>query len=961
MPYTPPTSLPIELPLTPPATFTPSFSGSTIELTFEDALPNTISSVSVGSAGSFGAMSIRLQRQYVYLSGINQNAFGAAVLDNPPIALELAFQPPTTYSPPAGTIELAFQEAVAGSLTFVTAGDQSSFGSATVFLKTRYVLPAAFNASGFGIATVRGTQFIAPQSIEAPLLASPTVALKTRYVTPVGLNAFKGFGFGGDGDGFVDFAIRRRYPVGFVATQFGTAFLSGGVRWIDGSGWGLEATTFGTAFVAYKERIVQPAFFVATVFGTAQIGFHRNIYPSGFDASVFGTGEVFDNRKRAFPPGFDASSFGDAMVAPRVRIVYPDPFWSRLPGQIPETRWGRPEVYNKRQYIEQYFEVTPYDGGTFGTIGNYVENRNKTIQTYGHRDSKFPLTHKVELTGVALTARGFNACNFGSTLIAYRIRNVYPSGEDVSFFAQWNQVRNTAQIVRPTGRDVSNFGLASTANTRRYYANIAVGGTLQVGTPFVAFRVRTITPYYSYEGGEVKEPIVQFLSRRLYPPGIAPKEVGAHTVEEHFNIIAPRWTHVDRMGTEGTIRNVTPEIRPDAYVQTLWGATRIFNRWNYCPVQGFSATLWGRNVIEYRTKTVIAGGLAATRWGPTTNIRNLTPDPPGPQTIAPLGWVTDSTPFPSSLFVRSNVLFQINVGAQTRYGVPTVVRMGIGPAGGIRLIDQFGTPSLNATQYINPDGIEHDDAAFTGRPRFSPYTIWASTLTPAQAIANHPGPTYHLIDRDIAGLTDARPTFGLATISNGNRRLLHAHGTQQSGDQTVGERFGDVTISNRVRTIYPTGFKSFKYGIPLLNGGGEMTTRGLDMSEFGDAEVTHFDAPFSTKRVYPSGWDMFDYGQPVVSNFIHNVNPNGINAIAFGTARLHPPEPVIPQGWRSDIYGTTDVSHRIRNVYPTGIEPLEITSSIGSFADRMKVKKRFFLHAPSVQSGERFGTPAFHA
>ena len=146
----------------------------------------------------------------------------------------------------------------------------------------------------------------------------------------------------------------------------------------------------------------------------------------------------------------------------------------------------------------------------------------------------------------------------------------------------------------------------------------------------------------------------------------------------------------------------------------------------------------------------------------------------------------------------------------------------------------------------------------------------------------------------------------------------------------------------------------------MLNGGGQVDAQGDNHLQMGTAAIAYYEPPFSTRRIYPQTWTEFDYGQPVVSNFIRTVAPASIDATVFGTARLHPPEPIIPETWRSDVFGATDVSHRIRNVYPTAIDPLEITSSPGFFKDRMKVKKRFFLRAAPVQTGERFGTQSIH-
>lgn len=812
----------------------------------------------------------------------------------------------------------------------------------------------------FGSSTIRNASaFVSPSGFVAGALGTAAIYLKTRYVVPVGIDGFKGFGFGAGGSGFIDFGIRRRYPTGFDASLFGTAFLSGGVRNVDVPHF--DATSFGTAFVAYKERFIEPSYFIGTRWGTAQVGYHQTVAPGGFDTSLFGPAtEVFDNSKHVYPDGLLATEFGlDTFIAPRVRNVYPSGFWSRPPDQLPEERWGRPSVYNSRQYIQQYYEVTPDDGGVFGRWFD-VENRNRTIQAYGWRTDKFPLTHLIELKAVALTPTGFVATQFGDTMIAYRIRTVTTIGEDTSLFTQWAQVRNTAQVSPLSGFDSLQVGTASVVNTRRYYGYIGAGDQGAFGTPFIAPRVRTIAPYYPYEGGEVKEPVVQLGTRFLRPVGIQPNEVGAATVEEHFNIIAPRWVHVDRMG-EPIVHNVTPELHAYGHDSAAFGRAAVHNQFEYYAIQGFTASGFGSGtVVEYRTKQVAPAGIQAIRWGPNTRVRNDTPDPPGPQTLQAMGW--DSAHVPGlangtdlGVIVRGNTIYPTSLFPMTSYGVATVTRMGIGPAGGIYLLNQFGTASINCPQYVYQDG--YNDFGEFGKPRLSPHTIWAGPAT-AQAIANHGGIEFHTVDF-FPNLSNNRPFFGAATITNRNRLLAHYHGFRDGApyDFTLGETFGNPAISNRRRWIYPSGKAMFKYGIPVLNGGGLVEATGEDSLQMGSPSIENYVDPLAPRYVRPAALDSFEYGQPVVSNFIRNLCPPSLDATVIGMARVHPPEPIVPVGFHADVYGNTFISNYIRYVEPVGIQPPDIDYVGGSFVDRMRVSERHTFLPSTLGDLLRMGAP----
>jgi hypothetical protein len=616
-----------------------------------------------------------------------------------------------------------------------------------------------------------------------------------------------------------------------------------------------------------------------------------------------------------------------------------------------------PEIYNSRQYIEQYYEVTPDDGGVFGRW-HEIANRNRTIQAYGWNSQKFALTNQIKLKGIALAPLGFEALAFGVAMVAYRIRSITTIGKDTSLFTPWAQIRNTAQVLLLSGFDALRFGTAAVVNTRRYYTYMGAGGQGAFGVPFVAYRVRTIVPYYPYEGGEVKEPLVQLGTRYVRPTSIGPDEVGAATVEEHFTIIAPRWLHVDRVG-EPSLRNVTPQLYTLGYPQTEWGTASIYNQFERYAIQGFSATVFGATVVERREKYISPNGINAIRWGQNTRIRNNTPDPPGQQTLLPNGW--DGLRIPSTtngadtgVFVRSNVIFPESLLPMTRYGVATVVRMGIGPAGDIYLLNQFGNVSVNSPQYVVQMG-NNDQGSF-GKPRMSPHTVWAGPA-PTQAILNHGGIVFHPVDYR-PELTSVRPKFGGAVVTNKNRHVEHYHRDGITApDFTVGENFGDATISNRRRWIYPSGKSHFKYGIPVLNNGGAVEAEGQDSLVMGLPTVEHYIDPLLPRRIATEAFTSFEYGQPVVSNFIRHLIPTGLDATMIGTARVHPPEPIVPTGFQADVYGNTFISNYVRTVEPTGIEPPQIDYVGGYFVDRMRVSERHTLLPTTLGDLLRMGSP----
>src|SRR5690606_12597380 len=127
------------------------------------------------------------------------------------------------------------------------------------------------------------------------------------------------------------------------------------------AGRGIAALQFPAPRVWFSVREVLPAWFVATLYGEPQVDHHHPVYPAGWDSLAFGDADVHVPREfiDLLNQGIGGPLWGEHYVGNFTQHVEPvgiGPYPSEA------ERFGRPEVWPWVQYVEQLYEVTPYDG-----------------------------------------------------------------------------------------------------------------------------------------------------------------------------------------------------------------------------------------------------------------------------------------------------------------------------------------------------------------------------------------------------------------------------------------------------------------------------------------------------------------------------------------------------------------------------------------------------------------------
>lgn len=726
--------------------------------------------------------------------------------------------------------------------------------------------------------------------------------------------------------------------------------------------------SYGTPFVDYANRTIYPPWIAQYGFGTPLVGYHQTISCSGYEATLFGDTYVHDDTQQIFAGAGNQIEWGLPEFTRSPRTIEP-PGFPTTSEIFPSTRWGQyTEVYNLRQYLRQIYAPDPtVDGGVFGEpIWMSVENRNRTMVTQGHRDDVFSKLAIVENAAVPILEIGYDATEWGNNLVAHAIRNVYPETFESFYCGPYgNEVANAARTLEPTGIPPGSFGTPAWSNPPQWATFVGHIDSAEYGTAFVSRSPRTLTvplgPECFYG-----VPDVQLLRRYVTPESISPEfNLGTHYVEERFTIFYPSGWDANRMGLEHYVRNVTPEIRPDAYVQTEWGANAIRHQYRFVEPSGFDALLSDRQLIEYRTKTVLVPGFVALRNSPFTEVRNVTPDPPPEQRAYPAGrtWTTYGTP----VVTRNEIEPEGQV--HTLWGDNEVRLIGAIVPSIERPDPQFGTHAVVGPQYVNLDeeGIAPPNENLIGfpKPDLQPRTIWATFDVTNQAISNNGG-AWELMDNALDLLqTGERPFFGQPWVSHGTREI------EAGGDEHI--EFGDHTVELEVRSVLAEGWRSQRFGIPMVPGeqtihfyagtnivgavgtptvdlrDKEITVESIPMPGAGDPEGQYGEAyvDFFHRYLRPSGWDSVLWGQPSPQD---HYNSPGL--------RVHPPEPMRPGMGVQTLWGDAFISHRIRYVYPEGFSAAQWGHTPGQFADRMMVRRRSPAILPVGIPPEGVGTPS---
>jgi hypothetical protein len=856
----------------------------------------------------------------------------------PPSVLNFDFR--STYTPTTTPLTLNF---LPDSELYPSSISESAFGTHTIYTR-QFALAAGFDASAFGVPLITlETREILVGGIATPpdtgtqslrQVPSPGIDYRRKIVSPTGIPAFS------------------------VAEPIVTHY----TQYVDVAGRGIFAEGVVGGLIAYRVRYITTPFIFGLSFGTALAAQTRQLRPTGFDNSAFGTHALDINLQRIFPDTgtLPPERHGDTAIRnvfERIRHRGAD-----------QSEVMFPVVFNRLQIVRQSpFMNTNSDTTSWPPYSPTVANRNRTINPSGFTSSRFSaLSGRIYNKADPLLPEGLDATLWGpKTFISHKIRTMFPQGWSEFVSSAYSMAYNAARVLYPVGIRQDTYGLAATQNLNRTVRVHTPYGGETVGTAFTAYRIRYVAP------GPFRDQAATIPGIRYNPypiaPGIIPvPQFGATYVEERFTIVRPSSTNVhDPLVGEHTVVNHNKTIRVSPTDMLVVGRATVVNYITYVSAGAGVLTRWGTaTTISYRTKTLVAFSTAAPTFPYLHQIRNLIPDPPGPQRIEAESIGSGVVPAP---VFSNNRIYTVGF-SEAEYGIPRIRRNTIAVGRGIFNMDQVGIPLLVATQYLYPKSVPAYQAGTgvgTGssdlnraKPRVSPHTIYAPSSDQAtqQAVTNHSGERGdrgHLVDDDLKNPYSKDygwPFFGFPEVANKNRSIgpIGVYVVSNPVFPTL------PTIDLFNRRILPTSIRPSRFGHADL-GGGVRRIRleffGISTENFeGRPTVAFPPAPPSTPVARPIGIPGTEYGVTNIELFNREITPQGIphrgnpealQTNPWGVPLVGYPVLYVIGGYSFTLWGTARVEHRIRTLFAEGHDSCTLrTYDVGSFDDRMRVTRR---------------------
>lgn len=696
---------------------------------------------------------------------------------------------------------------------------------------------------------------------------------------------------------------------------------------------GISMSAVAAPEVAHDVRYLLPQTFLPAVFGRPSTDLtRREILPEGvfFDtpAAAFGPPRVSPYTTTVAPLGQDCAVVSEPATARNEVVIEQATLGSQSEfgaTQIelarrhiyqtfaPETsQYGAPSVWNWRTYVSTSSEVGP---DTFGWCA--TELRNKTLYPSGYDMTRVGAYTTISNNARLVEPEGSDLTQFGDTLIADRIREVTPDGEDQALYGYRFFVSNRSQVIAPGGVSRPYAGVPRV--WRNEQPLDAIGGWISdgFGAVLIADRIRTITQY-RYADPVAGFPTVALYTQYVEPQGFAERFGWAYV--EHFRNEAHIFgTDYARCG-EPTLRNFNPQVwlggidKPDLYGGP-WVSLRV--RQIDLTDQAIPAYSPNQAVITFRTRIMRPQGYATDAIPRTHDIRWDMPMTAPEQRIVPAGIGIQSIPSP---FVGGNVLFPDSTD-QARFGFLDLTANSIWPTSNLSVFSFVAAPMVslrNRTIFVKTTQLP---AVFDpSRVVMSPYVVGPFGDINADWLIDA-----HLADRDDPY---SRPFFGTPTVTNFMRSVspasikpeglgLPALATNQIAPDGWDSNEGKFGMTDFAGPIYiaPYWGRTTEDYIP------EIPAYNFDTALYGAPDLAYpVIPPVWSPYITPQGLHSFDSGRPSIENTIRNVYPIGAEYKEewIPNVWLHPPFHLYPEGAVPPDPAISQIAFRIREVLPQG-------------------------------------------
>lgn len=978
MAYIPPVS-PITLDFTGVGYLIPT-GGLSFELN-PDA-PQSLYDVGAGGTSVFGTPTAYLENQFVYSAGFDSAVFG-----------EQFTVAPDQFVTPLGLSTELFGEVLLGYPRDlpINGFDSSAFGDSKALHPLRFIFLTPFSPASPPIILdfyeAVGLKNVYQQGFSTSLFGSAQVYNLTQIIT---VNGFSDLAFGDIipnvqqnifAFGIADFSsgpttiynrVQAITDTGHDLSDIGAAIVYNKLSYVYVNGFNAFLTNDGTEVNTHFNTI-EPTSINEGGIGTPSVGFDiQYLHVVTFDPTSFGVSTVTLKNQHITVPTFGGASFGVQFVATGVQSVlvgsisdgyFPPPLvrdptqWMSVDGldhsksglpivtnrnialSIGSTfafEAGEPWVYNKNQFVYQATDFRLYPEEI---IGPEVSNHNKTLYADGIDSLRMKPYHTVFLEDIALPLSGFETSEFGNVDVSNQVRYLTVAGVN-GFSGIVAVVSNVADDLRPNGWNGEIFGDADVfIGDQLVYPALFENESFGIG--FIADAVRYLTTVESISNFSTGGHWVSESPQRVSPDGVDSSILGMTKVILYQGKIEP-FSIYNAPPPAPTIFNRNRYLTALPIYPEEFGNTKVYRSIEGYNVQGFETSVFGLHRVEDRLHYVRPQGVVNA--GPSANaiLVKVPPDPPGIQTIYPIGWSNGEIIGIPAL--NHNVIYVEQDEQFAAFGTPKIASGVIFCTGIFEDFIADTRPTIPWLQIIAPQGME---TAQYAKHSSSPLTIWATTDTPQQAIDNHPGDVFYPIDT----LDEIEFFVGIGAhfISNKHRQLPLIGLLETT--------FGTAVVSQQKNYIYPEPIKSLRFGAVKIPNPGEVNVIGFASEEFGIPDVGFYVAPNVNQTIKPIGITG-NVGDIWVSNFNREIYPTGFIASAFGTQWVSRELDPIPISLGvTTQFGTAYVDYRNRYFNIQGTETLEIGESFGEFQKRMRVFGRAKLLSVSAGQQTSFGHP----
>ncbi len=813
-----------------------------------------------------------------------------------------------------------------------------------------------FDTSQFGTAILQDRNlWVYPGGIAPTIQTSkPVVDYRTRLVT---------------GAGSIE-----------AGTIPNTHIVTPWVQYVSVQDKGIPSPGVGTGNIQFRHREIFPTFVIGPYWGTTTVKRRIFVEPSGWDSSFISeNAELLINTRRVYvyTGEADQAEYGVANVFNwRQDIDLYRNGWY-------DTQWNFPVIYNLTREIVVAPFAENINPEQWPNYQPHVENKNRTLSTFGHSSSRVGLSTWIHNNAVPAVPEGTDMTLWGAgTFIAYRNRTVQPQGWDSFYNERYTVIWNKADVLGPAGvGDTSAFGRPDpVANLNREIKQHSGWVGPEWGVPFIAFARRFVTPGLFYDV-PAAFPEVRLNPFPIVPVGIPWQgQVGGHEVRIFRRETFPKSTNVHSTEWVGEpiVKNRNLEVGPYGYDHSEFGRPDIQNFIRYVAPEWVSPDNSATPLISYRTRTINAATITAPVFTVLHRVRKDSPDPPSLQRIvlvrfSPNGEELDglgiAPPGMGTPDTKLATIYPEGIDETAKFGKPKAYSTNIMPK--FMFEDGlFGIPILTFTQDVYAKGWDNGPVV-SGGIRMTPWNIYAP-----KGDQMPPGYTPR---RDEAHAINSMAVFGSPTVSNQYRTIgpVPARYYDSGGPWfDAFPKLGVPAFEHRLRYVSPYGIRSNRFGqviflnVPqYVNLDEEFDHQGIAPSTQWGWNAIHYPPvpPLVDRPVYPMGFSATLWGNTNIELFNrtiyatgipHRGNPQQGYTSPWGVPMVgYPRRYTIGMGVQT-LWGNTLIEFKNRPVYPVGWNNCSLEDgNFDNFRFPMKViRVNPPVRVPAVQSGAVFGT-----